>query len=422
MSRFTAVLIGCMATPALVQAEAPEIAAAAVDATNARKIVLTFNTPQPVAVVFNARFWTVVFATDADARQEEPAAIDIEACAGGPPIAGTCPPGQDIAQLALLAPRDAPANLKAIEVFYHGTAGAGRQIFEIAAGPSGPLAGAKKDDADISFTGSYARVVEGEGKYDIDTFAGYMRRVGSRPGAGRAGFYAQAKTKDSDTADPQSFAVHAVWQRVVGGGGFAGPVQSPFVNARAGLEFDKDGEQRNVVISPVVTLPFRAGRGTLGMIQPGLTSPHGTIHAGVEVVKPRTSAFGELAWRTRGLVGSTFVVGYQPERSGFYSVLAKAAYQVRFLSAPEPYKDPRRGPVDPATGERGDPVLELGSQPRHQAEAAFEYFPAKWTAVEIKYEYGSLPPAFVVTDHTVTLGLKFTLKQTSYGRYSILKP
>jgi hypothetical protein len=40
----------------------------------------------------------------------------------------------------------------------------------------------------------------------------------------------------------------------------------------------------------------------------------------------------------------------------------------------------------------------------------------------VKYEFGSEPPVFVVTNHTVTVGLSFALKQTSYGRYAILKP
>jgi hypothetical protein len=40
----------------------------------------------------------------------------------------------------------------------------------------------------------------------------------------------------------------------------------------------------------------------------------------------------------------------------------------------------------------------------------------------VKYEYGSLPPAFALTDHKVTVGIKASLKQTSYARYAILKP
>jgi hypothetical protein len=42
--------------------------------------------------------------------------------------------------------------------------------------------------------------------------------------------------------------------------------------------------------------------------------------------------------------------------------------------------------------------------------------------VSFKYEYGSEPPVFERKDHTFTVGLSFALRQTSFGRYAILKP
>jgi hypothetical protein len=342
--------------------------------------------------------------------------------AGGTPAAGRCPAGEDVAQVGLTMDSAAPLEVKGIEVAYRGPIGPTLIVFPTSSSVKGLLAAAKKDDADIAFAGTWAKTPDDKGAYNIDAFGGYMHAVGRTPKAGRVGFYGQAKTKDSPSMDPQSFLAYGVYQRVIGSGGFHGPFQTPFANLRGGWEFAKSGEQRNFVVSPVLTLPFRLAGGTLGLIAPGVTVPHGTVDAGIEFVKPLETKLPTDEWRYRVLLGGSLVAGRQPERPGYYALTFKGGYQVRLLSDDEPFKDARNAPVDPATGVKGKPVLEFGDQPRHHTEAKLEYFPIEWLGFQVKYEYGSLPPAFVITGHTYTLGLTFTLKQTSYGRFSILKP
>jgi hypothetical protein len=86
------------------------------------------------------------------------------------------------------------------------------------------------------------------------------------------------------------------------------------------------------------------------------------------------------------------------------------------------FTDPQHAPIDATSGKRGDPVPELGQQARHNVDLTVTYFPTKWVGLSAEYTYGSTPPLFVITDHSFTVGVTFTLKQTSYGRYSILKP
>jgi len=98
-----------------------------------------------------------------------------------------------------------------------------------------------------------------------------------------------------------------------------------------------------------------------------------------------------------------------------------SAYQVRILSAPEIFYDPKFGVLNKTTGKTVIPPL-LGTQPRHNVDTKVTYSLVKWAAFTFENTYGSLPPVFVKTDQTFSFGLSFTLKQTSYGRYSILRP
>lgn len=64
----------------------------------------------------------------------------------------------------------------------------------------------------------------------------------------------------------------------------------------------------------------------------------------------------------------------------------------------------------------------LGTQARHSLDTKLTYNVAKWAGITFEHTYGSLPPLFKKTGNTFEFGLVLTLKQTSYGRYSILKP
>ena len=58
---------------------------------------------------------------------------------------------------------------------------------------------------------------------------------------------------------PNTLTAYFVYQRVLSSGGFVlGPVQTPIFNLKfAGWEFDRKGDQRNFLISPVFTVPIR---------------------------------------------------------------------------------------------------------------------------------------------------------------------
>lgn len=290
-----------------------------------------------------------------------------------------------------------------------------------------PVQGATdKSDSDIYFNGSYTATINGEPTWNLDTFAGYMYPIQKgRAFYGKIGFYGQATTNKEASADPDSFLSYLVFQRVIGRGGWWWLFQSPYLNMRLlGTEFDRQGKQLNLITSPVVTIPFRLSGKFSGPLEPGLTFPNLTLQVGTEFVKVEKSEIigPEKNWYTRGLLGATFSSGYAPEKTYLYSIQLTSAYQVRLPSAGEIYFDDRLAPIDPSTGKKGTTPALLGTQARHNLDTKFTYNVVKWAGITFEYSYGSLPPIFSRTDHTFSVGVTFSLKQTSYGRYSILKP
>jgi hypothetical protein len=420
MSRFGLLVIAVALVPWAVEAAPPKIAGASITSEDRARINVTFDGGVLESGVVRPESWFVLLSTTTDLAQVQISSVVVTGCSKDTVArsSGPCPAGDAVVTLALLMPQPAPTDLRAIEVVYRGSLGPMSKTFKMDEAIKSILAGAKKDDADIAFAGSIVRS-GGTSKYNIDSFAGYMHRLGNSQ---YLGAYGQAKSKDAQNTDPQAFQIFAVWRHVLGSGEFKGPFQGAIANALAGVEFSKKGNQRNYVFSPRLVLPFRLTTGTLGLISPGFTTPNGTLQVGVEVVKPRESTVNDLSVRYRGLIGSTFVAGARVQKPALYGVAFKALYEVRVLSDEEAFLDPRHAAVDPATGKKGDAPLEAGRQPRHHAEASFSYLFAEFAGVEVKYEYGSVPPAFALSDHTLTLNVALTLKQTSYARSAILKP
>jgi hypothetical protein len=283
-----------------------------------------------------------------------------------------------------------------------------------------------KTDSDIYFNGSYTATTGGSPVYSIDSFAGYMHAIGpSDDFWGKIGIYGQVTTKSGSTSpSPNSYLTYAVFQRVLAKeGGWLGPFQTPYLSYRlAGGEFDAQGNNVNFINSPIVTFPFRFSAGSLGAIRPDITIPHMTVFAGTEFVRTISSALPEADWLTRGVLGATFSTGYAPQKPYITSLIFNAAYQVRIPSSPEIYYNDRYAPIDPKTGKKGTTPPRLGTQARSYVDSKVTYNFSKWTGFTCEYSYGSLPPAFVLKHSTFALGLTFTVQQTSFGRYSILKP
>jgi len=400
-------------------ADAPKINSVSVPKVERQAVYITFDPAPPAAQVRPRTRW-VIYSTTADGgRRHRVLVVDTSTLSTEKTIRLEVDPPISLAATAL-------------DVSYYAKDGVVHADSVSFGGdkPGPAIGGAKdKDDADIYFKGSYTRVVNGDPVYDIDAFAGYMKALTlknrNKTYIGRFGAYGQMNTKTSSTADPNSFLAYLVYQRHIGGGTHPlGPFSLPYFSYRfAGWEFDKSGTQLNFIDSPVLSIPMRLTAGKLGEIEPGIKIPHITFNLGTEFVNVRTSALAAVKqWHTRGLLGATFSTGYAPEKSGFDSIQLTSAYQVRLPSAPEIFYDSKFAPVDPQTGKKGDAPPRLGTQPRHNLDTKLTYSFVKWAGVSFEHTYGSAPPLFNKTENTFAFGLVLTMKQTSFGRYSILKP
>lgn len=415
-------LLLCMGSAATASDD-PKIDDVSVVTSDRRLVFVHFDGPAPnLADIDHADYWTVYSKASGKVKKHTVVGVDVSRFAA-----------QDEHTVILQLTQDLPEAWDALDVSLMNDKTILHVDEDVVTKPPStghgsheePLeAATDRDDSDIYFSGSYTGVVDGDPVWDIDAFAGYMKAIQTNSGYwGKVGFYGQAKTNSSATADPDSFLTYAVYQRVVGSG-WLGPFQAPYLNYRfAGWEFDHQGKELNFVTSPVMTFPFRLSGKLSGPIEPGITFPHATLQLGTEFVDvwdtPLSAAKG---WHTRGLAGVTFSAGYAPESNGLHSILLTSSYQVRIPSAPEIFYDDKFAPIDPATGKKGDTPPMLGTQARHTIDTTVTYMFLKWAGLSFEHTYGSLPPAFSFTGHSFKVGLTFTLKQTSYGRYSILKP
>jgi hypothetical protein len=301
----------------------------------------------------------------------------------------------------------------------------GSNLFTGGATTQGPFkACTGKGDCDIYVTGSYTAAVGGSPLYSIDSFGGYMHSIVEKKNYGKFGFYGQVQEKSSSNADPDSFLAYLDYQYVLNNGARFGPLQAPIFNYRlAGSEFNKNGKEVNFVTSPMLTFPLRLSPKLNGPVTPGITFPLVNLTLGTEFVDVKGSVLAPTdRWHTRGLIGATFAAGIPVKKPFLYSVQLTSSYQLRLPSAPEIFFDPKFAPINSTTGKRGTTPPMLGTQPRHYVDTKLTYNFVQWFGLTIEHTYGSLPPSFVKTNHTVSIGLTFTLAETSVGRNSILKP
>jgi hypothetical protein len=94
----------------------------------------------------------------------------------------------------------------------------------------------------------------------------------------------------------------------------------------------------------------------------------------------------------------------KPTADDLSIVVISGSYSGRFLATNEPLS--QRGTSD---GKRAI-VTTLSKEPRRHAEAELDWNISKYTGLAVKYQYGSAPPLFAVTDHQFTIGVTIKSK------------
>ena len=108
----------------------------------------------------------------------------------------------------------------------------------------------------------------------------------------------------------------------------------------------------------------------------------------------------------RSVIGSdaVFAVASADRSADVFSI--SGSYRVRLPAFDEPFVET----LHQAT------TVSLTTKPRNWVQANVNYAPwrFKYLSLNAKYEYGELPPLFMLVNHQITLG--FTLKAVQSGK------
>jgi hypothetical protein len=214
------------------------------------------------------------------------------------------------------------------------------------------------------------------------------------------------KTDNRKKADPDSFRFRGAWV-------YDSPTALALsTNLGGGMEFDRQGRARNVVASPRLSfVPLAGVKESKGKL---LAAAALEIRGGIETGRNtnptfrfKNQNFEGTRGIFRGVPGATFYLNvFDPTifHAKFKKISVVSSYDIRLLTKPEIFMETRT----PAT----DPVPQLRSQPRNKTETNIALKVTDALGFTVKYEHGSLPPAFVHVRNKLTFGILLQLKES----------
>lgn len=261
-------------------------------------------------------------------------------------------------------------------------------------GPRANFTKAKgKEDADIYFSGLASGARESKPLYSFESKLGYLFSLGRK---GAIGPRAEVNAASESNIDPDSIKATLSYEKAF----VFGPARGLIVRSDAlGLEFDKENRNRNLMTEfngTLVPPPARLGESTFAAIDfmAGFEGGHNYRHALNE-----DHGLGNL-WRWKFGANVYFVALDPPV---FKRIDFSTSYQVRLLQTAEPFTE--------TIG--GEEVTTLSKRPRHHVASNLDFMFSDALGISLKYQYGSLPPAFKLVNHSASVGLTFKLKQAN---------
>jgi len=258
-------------------------------------------------------------------------------------------------------------------------------------GPAKVFTAAKdKEDADIYFSGTAAGARGSKPLYVFESKLGYLFSLGRK---GTLGPRAEVSAASESNIDPDSIKASISYEKVF----VFGPARGLILRSDAlGVEFDTENRTRNLMTEldgTWVLPPARFGESTFAAVDfmAGFEGGHNYRH------KLNEDGLGNL-WRWKFGANAYFVALNPPV---FKRIDFSTEYKVRLLTSAEPFTETIND----------EEITTLRKGPRHYVGSALDFMFSKALGVTLKYQYGSLPPAFKFVDHSVSMGLTFKLKQ-----------
>jgi hypothetical protein len=268
------------------------------------------------------------------------------------------------------------------------------------------IAAAKtKDDSNVYLSGIFAPAAGTSPTYTVDSKANYILRSFAK-GAYTVSATGDVNTDKKKTADPDSFH-------------WAIPVQHVETFnvteqwSAIGMELDKKANAINLVSAPSVTRAV----GYVFARPDGKNPGTSTVAASVGLELSGGLEFGSnlkndyaVANKTIGGQGG-FLRGVPS--ANCYLIIPRVL-RLSKISVTSSYtaRIPTRNEVFLETRHRATPFPELASNTRHYIQNTLNFMLTDYVGIQIKHQYGSLPPAFSFVQNSGSIGLVFALKET----------
>jgi hypothetical protein len=261
-----------------------------------------------------------------------------------------------------------------------------------------------KDDSTVYISGTFAPSEGTSPSYTIDSKASYILRSFAR-GAYTVSATGDINTDKKKTADPDSFHWAIPIQHVT-----KFDVTEQF--STIGMELDKEGKAINLVSAPSVT-------GALGhnFIRPDRKVPGAkTVAASIGLELSGGLEFGsnlknDFAVANKTIGGQGWFLRGVPSAS-CYLIIPKILRLNRIsLTSSYTARIPTTNEVFIETRHTATPLPELSSNTRHYLQNTLNLMFTDYFGIQIKHQYGSLPPAFSFVQNSGSIGLVFAFKE-----------
>jgi hypothetical protein len=306
-----------------------------------------------------------------------------------------------------------PANPVSALVQYSGPSGASTWESKLHCGTKTARtsydAAAGKDKADIYVSGSASPAVGVGPSVVADVNLGLRFQQRATTSWQIAG---SAKGDARKKVDPDSYRVRGAWV-------YESPRRLAFTSdLGGGMEFARQGKGRNVIFSPRLRfVPLGGVLQTEGKLKAAAALEiRGGIEGGVNTNdKLRFSSINFDGGYSvfRGVPGTTLYLRFfNPTllRLKFKTITIRGDYDVRLLAKPELFLETRIPPTPKRDFDK-DPDPQWRMQPRNYVNTEINLKLSDALGFTVKYEHGSLPPAFVYLRNKLSIGILLQLKE-----------
>ncbi|MGD0586746.1 MAG: hypothetical protein ABSA86_13415 [Oryzomonas sp.] len=263
--------------------------------------------------------------------------------------------------------------------------------------------------SDVYVNLSYSPGISGPPQYSIDTSVGLLFQLPSETTRdyGALGFLGAVKTDKRPTADPDSYRFFGVYQHVLTHKAYW-PLQGVlFTWLAGGSEFERKANNINFISSPLLDFPIRL-RGRIDnnkQVVPVLIPEIGMEIGDNFMNAVNPNGQGAIA---RGVLGGNLTVSFDPKMKQLQSIHLMSSYKLRLPARAEVFTNTMTN----ASGTTVD-VPFLTTKPRHYIKNELDFTLWDPISLSVTHQYGDIPPAFRLVDHTVTIGLTLALQHKS---------